>query len=103
MVFKEVGKELPEQWKPEKEGDFIEGIYAQKKENVGKNKANLYLIETNGILKAIWGSTVLDDKMVYVKIGDRIKITYQGRDKEKSYHKFLVEKDELEEPETSGD
>ena len=96
MTFKIVGSELPEQWKPEKAGDFIEGIYSQKKENVGKNKANLYLIEKDGSLKAIWGSTVLDDKMVYVKIGDRIRITFQGTDEEKDYKKFLVEKDEPE-------
>jgi len=94
MTYKEVGKELPEQWRPEKAGDFIEGVYTQKKENVGKNKANLYLIEKDGVLKAVWGSTVLDDKMIYVKIGDLIKITYQGE--EKNYHKYLVEKDEIE-------
>lgn len=94
MVFKEVGTELPETWKPEQEGDFIEGIYTLKKENVGANKSNLYYIEVNGELKAVWGSTVLDDKMCYVSIGDKIKIIYQG--KEKKYHKYTVEKDEPE-------
>ena len=34
MTFKEVGKELPEQWKFEKEGDFIQGIYAKKKQKL---------------------------------------------------------------------
>ena len=99
MVYKEVGKELPEVWKPEKEGDFIEGIYAQKKENVGANHSNLYHIDVDGVLRSIWGSKVLDDKMCYISIGDKIKITYQGKEKgkEQDYHKYLVEKDEPEE------
>lgn len=94
MVYNKVGENLPEVWKPKNEGDFIEGIYAQKKENVGKNNANLYLLEVEGEMKSIWGSTVLDDKMVYVKIGDKIKITYDGE--EKNYKKFIVERDEDE-------
>lgn len=97
MTFKEVGSELPEVWKPEKEGDQIEGTYIKKQENVGKNKANLYTLETDeGERKAIWGSTVLDDKMSEVEIGDLIRITYQGEDEDKGYHKYLVEKDEPE-------
>ncbi len=97
MVFKEVGKELPETWKPENEGDFIEGIYAKRKTQVGANKSNLYYIEVDGVLKAVWGSQVLDDKMDDPKIviGDKIRITYEG--KEKKYHKYKVEKDFPEE------
>ena len=94
MVFKEVGKELPEAWKPEQEGDSITGVYAQKKENVGANKSNLYYIDVNGVLKAVWGSIVLDDKMCYISIGDLIKIIYKG--KIKKYHNYIVEKDEPE-------
>ena len=94
MVFKEVGKELPEVWKPEKEGDKIEGTYIRKKEKVGKNKATLYVLDVNGEKKTVWGSTVLDDKMDDVLIGDLIRITYEGE--EKNYHKYLVEKDEAE-------
>lgn len=94
MVFKEVGNELPEVWNPENEGDQIEGIYIKKKENVGENKSNLYILDVDGTHKSIWGSTVLDDKMDYVSVGDKIRITYQG--KEKNYKKYLVEKDEPE-------
>lgn len=95
MTFKKVGEELPEQWKPEKDGDSIEGRYFQKKENVGKNKANLYIIEVKSELKAIWGCKVLDDKMIYVNIGDILRITYKGLEKGKKqdYHKYDVEKD----------
>ena len=95
MVFKEIGKELPEQWKFENEGDFIQGIYAKKKTDVGKNKANLYLLEVEGKLKAIWGSTVLDNAMEdpQIELGDTIRITYEGENEKPKYHKFKVEKD----------
>ena len=92
MVFKEVGNELPEQWNPETEGESIEGVYKQKKSDVGKNKSTIYIINVAGILTSIWGYTVLDDKMNYVDIDDTIKITYLGI--EKNYKNFKVEKDE---------
>ena len=97
MVFKEVGTELPEVWKPEKEGDYIEGVYIKKKEKTGPNKSNLYVLEVAGEKKAVWGSKVLDDKMDDVEIGDLIRITYKGE--EKKYHKYIVEKDFPEETE----
>lgn len=95
MTFKEIGKELPEQWKFENEGDFIQGIYVQKNTEVGVNNANLYVLEVEGKLKSIWGSTVLDNKMVdpKIEIGDTIRITYEGENKKPKYHKFKVEKD----------
>ncbi len=98
MTFKEVGNELPEIWKPEKEGDFIVGIYKQKKERVGKNNSNLYVLDQGQKLMSVWGSTVLDDLMVcHANIGDKIKITYRGEDEEKNYKKFKLEIDDGEE------
>lgn len=97
MAKKEVGTELPEVWVPEKAGDSIEGIYLKKKENVGKNKANLYVLDVEGTRKSVWGSTVLDDKMDDVNIGDLVTITFEGDDKEKGYHKYKVEVEESEE------
>lgn len=94
MVKKEVGNELPPVWKPEKEGESIEGIYTRRKQNVGENKANLYTLKVDGEIKAIWGSIVLDEKMDHVSEGDLITITYLG--KEKKYHKYKVEVEEGE-------
>jgi len=94
MPYNEIGTELPEVWSPENEGDNIEGVYVKKKENVGKNKANIYILDVDGVKKSVWGSTVLDDKMDDVAPGDKIKITYLGE--EKNYHKYKLEKDEPE-------
>ena len=81
MVFKEVGNEPTEEWKPTDAGDFIEGIYAKKKTEVGPNKSNLYIFEINGELKSLWGSKVLDDRMdsLKINIGDTLRITYEGK------------------------
>lgn len=99
MVFKKVGEDLPPIWQPENDGDSIEGILKQAKSDIGKNKSMLYTIEVDGELKSVWGSKVLDDKMLHVAVGDLIKITYGGYndpDKE-DYKKFTVEKDTPEE------
>ena len=95
MTFKEIGKELPPVWEYKDEGDFIEGTYAKKKTEVGKNNANMYYIEKDGKVKAVWGSKVLDDKMddLNLEIGDTIRITYEGENEKPKYHKFKVEKD----------
>lgn len=95
MTFKEVGKELPEQWKFENEGDFIQGVYVQKKTEVGRNKANLYILEVEGKLKAVWGTAVIDNSMTdpNISIGDTIRITYVGENEKPKYHKFKIEKD----------
>lgn len=96
MGFNEVGNELPEVWTPEKEGDVIEGTLMRKKTNVGKNKANLYVINVDGILKSVWGSTVLDEKMDNVHTEDVVRITFLGNDEDKGYHKYKVEVNDLE-------
>lgn len=98
MVFKEVATVLPDEWKPVNDGESIEGVYLQKKPDVGPNKSNIYVIDcVDGIKRSVWGLTVLDDKMSYVKEGDTIRITYKGM--EKNYKKFIVEKDEPEDTE----
>jgi len=68
----------PRIWKPEKENDFIEGVLVTKQENVGENKSMLYGLETADGIKNVWGSTILDERMAFTKIGDKIKITFKG-------------------------
>ena len=71
-------------WKPEKEGDFIEGIFVGSESNVGDNNAKLYHLEVAEKPIAVWGSVVLDTKMIAAKPGDKIKIVYLGRAEAKS-------------------
>ena len=99
MVFKEIGNEYPEEWKPVNNGDQITGAYIEKKQEVGQNKANVYIIEVDGKQKSVWGSTVLDDKMLNVSPGKLIRVTYQGVDTKKNYKKFKLEVDDGEQEE----
>ena len=96
MTFKKIGEDLPETWEPKK-GDSIEGIYKGKQHNVGKNKSTIYNIKVDGELKSIWGSTVLDRKMMQVDEEDIIRITYDGKHEEKEYKEYTVEVDKPDE------
>jgi len=96
MTFEKVGEDLPELWEP-KEGDSITGVYKAVQHNVGKNKSNMYTIEVDGELKNFWGSTVLDGKMLSVKVEDTIRVTYEGKNESPEYKKYTIEVDKPEE------
>ena len=66
-------------WNPEKEGDHIQGVYVDKKLEVGKHKSNVYVVkQEGGKLINAFGSTVLDDSMIGVEKGQQVKIVYKG-------------------------
>ena len=67
-------------WKPTKEGEFVEGLYISKETNVGTNQSNIYYIEKleNHEVIQLWGTTILDQRMTPVKIGQQVRITYKG-------------------------
>ena len=75
MAYKEIE---PTFFTYEEEGDFIEGILVQKQEHIGANDSWLYSIETLDGVKNVWGSAILDSKLTFVKVGDKVKITYKG-------------------------
>jgi len=67
-------------WKPTQEGDSLEGLYVNKESNIGPNASNIYYIErldTHEVVQ-LWGTTVLDMRMIPVKIGQQVLITYKG-------------------------
>jgi len=95
MTYEEVN---PGMWIPEKEDEFIEGIYINFQQDVGANKSMLYTLEVDGKPLSVWGCAVLDQRMIVVKPGDKLKITYKGLG-EKTGGKnapkiFKVEKDQ---------
>ena len=81
MAYKEI---KPEDWKPEKEEDFVEGILVNSQHDIGENKSMLYNLETPEGVKNVWGSAILDSRMKFVKSGTKIKITYKGLGEAKS-------------------
>ena len=90
----------PVVWKPIKEGDNIIGVLINKEpkdENTGMSAK--YYIENEQGMSFAWGSTVLDDRMQYAKIGQKIRITYEGKTKNKrgqDVNLFKVEVSDVE-------
>ena len=83
----------PGVWKPQKEGDHIMGILVNKepKDDTSGLSARYYLENDQGMF-FVWGCAVLDGRMQYVKIGDKIKITYQGETTNKRNQKVNLYK-----------
>lgn len=67
----------PNVWKPQNENDSVVGKLIEKKVG-GKYESNIYKLEEQGKFFIIFGTTILDSRMSYVKIGDQIKIEYKG-------------------------
>lgn len=83
MAFEEIEVSL---WKPENDGDSIEGVLIKVETNVGTNNSNLYTIEVDKKPISVWGSTLLDPKMAAAKIGDLLRIEYKGLGEAKTGH-----------------
>jgi hypothetical protein len=89
-------------WKAENEGDQIEGVLIGKEaktEDVGAK----YTIENKEGAFLVWGSAILDDKMQQVKVGDELRITFDGQKdlgKKKKLNLYKVEVVETDEEET---
>ena len=70
----------PNVWKPEEDGDSIEGIVLHKTP-ADKDKemsAKYYLDDGEGQVM-IWGCATLDERMLSVKVSDRVKITFKEK------------------------
>ena len=93
----------PGVWKPEKESDQITGVLVSKepKDEITGLSARYYL-ETKAGMFFVWGTAVLDDRMKYVKIGQKVRITFGGKTTNKrgqTVNLFKVEVAERPEPE----
>jgi len=74
----------PGVWKPEKEGDNIIGVLINKapKDEQSGLSARYYLENKEGTF-FVWGCAVIDDRMQYAKIGQKVRITFEGKIKNK--------------------
>ncbi len=88
----------PGTWKPKNKGDEVEGVLASKDpkdESVGISAR--YHLESEDGIKLVWGSTVLDDRMQFVKVGQKVRITYDGQTTNKRNQKVNLYKVEVAE------
>ncbi len=75
----------------------IEGKLLKIESDIGPNKSKMYTIETKDGEIKVWGSTVLDDKLMGVPQGTIVKLEYEGKLKSKKgaeYHSYKVYIDE---------
>lgn len=76
MVFKE---HKPNTWVYSNDGDFVEGKLVKIEPNHAYEDKKIYTLEKadkSQIL--VFGTTVLDSKMVGINLGDLIRIIYKG-------------------------
>lgn len=81
----------------------IEGELVKTESDIGPNKSNMYTVKTKDGEIKVWGSTVLDDKLLGVPQGTYIKLEYEGKLKSKKgaeYHSYKVFIDDRSVPET---
>lgn len=70
----------PTVWRPLKAGDRISGVLVNKEpKDENSSISAKYYIDTEKGTYFAWGSTVLDDRMQYVKVGQKIRITFEGK------------------------
>lgn len=98
MVFKKFQANV---WTYEKANDEIIGVLESIKPNTSfKDKLIYQLKKEDGSISTVFGTTVLDDKMVGIKVGDLIKIVYlgtkEGKKGQNATKLFDVFKDEPE-------
>lgn len=74
----------PGVWKPEQVGDHIIGVLLNKapKDEQSGLSARYYIENPEGTF-FVWGSAVIDDRMQYVKVGQKVRITFEGKTKNK--------------------
>ena len=92
----------PGVWKPEQEGEQITGVLVSKTPKDEKTGLSArYYLETEAGMFFVWGTAVLDDRMQYAKIGDKVRITFEGKTTNKrnqTVNLFKVEVAEGPEP-----
>lgn len=84
----------PGKWTPKQDGELIEGILVQMQPKQAELSAR-YTLDTENGLMLVWGSTVLDNRMSYVKIGQHVRITFKGATKNKKGQPLKIFKVEI--------
>ena len=70
----------PNVWKAANKGDVIMGILVHK-EPKDENVSARYYVENADGLFLVWGTAILEDRMKHVQLGQRLRITYNGKTK----------------------
>lgn len=78
--YEEVGDYWDEMYAFENKGDRFEGIFVASIPDIGENESTVHVFKHEGRRIGIWGSTILDTRMVDVQRGDSALIVFEGMD-----------------------
>lgn len=85
----------PGMWKPEKDGDSIIGVLLDKvPEDKARNMSAKYHLENEQGIFLIWGCAMIDERMIAINVGDKIRVTFVEKKniaKGKSLNVYKVE------------
>ncbi|HEB47111.1 MAG TPA: hypothetical protein ENI22_01440 [Candidatus Pacearchaeota archaeon] len=92
MTFEKIKSEVEEGYWDENKDPKLEAIFIAVNPGQGQYKSMLYTLEKDGEEVKVWGSKVLDERMLKVEPGQRILIEFLGsvQGKEGSYKKYEV-------------
>jgi len=81
----------PSVWKPHKAGDYIIGTMVNKEpKNETSGLSARYYLENEEGTHFLWGCAVLDDRMQYAKVGDKVRITFEGETNNKRHQRVKL-------------
>ncbi len=70
----------PKMWKPEKDGDSIEGVLVNKEPaDKSRELSARYKVENPDGIFLVWGCATLDDRMIHVVVGEKVRITFKEK------------------------
>ena len=104
---KSVSESIWEEVKPDvkdlkEEGDTCEGFFISVATSKDEDISRRYYFEKDGVMFFVWGSANLDERIRAYKIGDYLRITYNGKKdigKGKTLKLFTVERKKIEQKE----
>lgn len=89
----------PNVWKPKESGESIIGVVVNKTpKDEGTGLSAKYQLENPQGMILVWGSAVLDDRMQYVPVGSKVRITFEGQTKNKRQQTVNLFRVEVAEP-----
>lgn len=68
----------PTTWKPEQEGEVLQGILYKKVSKVNDRSAYYFIQDSNQQLHRVWGCATIDSGMELVEERQEVRITYNG-------------------------
>jgi hypothetical protein len=83
-------------WKPETEGDYVQGIVQEYKEvDIDGDKRTVLNLETTDGCISVWPNNVLEDQLIGMRVGvgDLIGVEYNGMKKgsnKRMYKRFTL-------------